>query len=916
MDKFVVNLLLGSLIVWVQIQGHYGCFEEERLALLHFKAFVHSNSNGADADLLLPSWTTLTSTDCCQWERVTCNSTTAHVIKLSLNDTRLIHFDGYYEDLSIWYLNVSMFQPFKELRILNLSFNAIAEFTHDKKDSERFSQLDKLEDLDLSWNVLGNDVFNTLGKFPALKSLDLHNNFVQGSLSEKDVAALSNLKVLILQFNELNGTLPIHSLVNFSSLEILDLSWNRFTGSIPSNLQHLSSLKALDLSRNYLNGSLTSQGLCQLEQLEELDVSQNSLQGTLPPCLSNLTSLRLLDLSRNQFSRKVSSSLVAALTWLEYIDLSHNNFGGEFYFSSFANHSRLQVVRIVNDNNQFEVETENPIPWVPSFQLKVLVLSNCNLNNLSNSIIPKFLFQQHQLRILDISHNNLQGSLDSLIRNNEKLEFLSLRNNSLAGQLHLPSFRHAQTWWIDLSDNHLCGKIQRNIGQNFPAAIYLNLSKNAFEGRIPSSVADMQYLQHLDMSFNNFTGEVPKNLVSNLTNLVTLKLSGNKLHGQIFSEKFNLTWLEFCHLDNNQFTGSLSEVILRSSELTVLDVSNNNLSGTIPRWIGNLTFLRTLSMRNNQIKGSLPCSLPFQLVDLSYNYLTGPLPPCLELQNINGLYLRANNFTGSLPQSVNVSILLVVLDLRDNSFSGKIPDWISNLPNLEVLLLKGNHLSGAIPNQLCQLNQIEFMDLSNNLLSGSIPPCLYNISFKEAMNYYSFLPYSPTRTIYVYRSILLGQYNVDDSNIGYAYLDGALDFLYKSRPASYQSGILDFKSGLDLSSNNLAGEIPSELGNLYGIHSLNLSRNHLIGTIPRTFSNLSRIESIDLSRNSLNGEIPPELTNLHFLKFFSVAYNNLSGSVPGIKLQSGASDNSSYEGNPFLCGLPLVKSCGNFSTSQ
>ncbi|WCJ40504.1 receptor like protein 14 [Euphorbia peplus] len=907
MDKFVVKLLLGGLILWLQIQGHYGCFEEERLALLHFKTFVQSN--GADADLLLPSWTPLTSPDCCQWERVTCNSTTRRVIKLSLNDTRQIHFDGYYEDLSAWYLNVSMFAPFKELRSLNLSFNAVGEFTHHHNDTGRFSELKKLQELDLSWNILDNDVFKTLRKFRALKSLDLHNNFIEGSLLEKDVAALSNLKVLNLQFNELNGTLPFHSLANFSSLEILVLSWNRFTGSIPQNIQYLSSLKALDLSRNYLNGSLSNQGLCKLETLEELDVSQNSLIGSLPLCLSKLTSLRLLDLSQNQFSGKISSAMVASLTLLEYIDLSHNNFGGQFSFSSFAKHSRLEVVRIVNNSNQFEVETENPVSWVPSFQLKVLVLPNCNLNKPFRSIIPKFLFQQNQLRILDLSHNNLEGSLDLLIRNNEDLEFLSFRNNSLAGRLHLPPFHQAKTWSIDLSDNHLSGKIQTDIGQKFPAATYLNLSKNAFEGTIPPSVADMQYLQHLDMSFNNFTGEVPKNLVSNLTNLVTLKLSGNKFHGEIFSENFNLRWLEFLHLDNNQFIGSLSEVILRSSGLKVLDVSNNKFSGTIPRWIGNFTFLNTLSMRNNQIKGSLPCILPFRLIDLSYNYLTGPLPPCLELQYINGLYLRGNNFTGRLPQSLNVSILLAALDLRDNSFSGKIPDWISNLPNLEVLLLKGNHLSGAIPSQLCQLNQISFMDLSNNLLSGSMPPCLFSITFKEPLNYYPFLPYSPTRTIYVYVSILLGQHNLDDSDIYGAYPDGTLEILYKSRPASYQSGILDFKSGLDLSSNNLTGEIPLELGNIYGLHSLNLSRNHLTGTIPRTLSNLSRVESIDLSSNSLSGEIPSELTNLHFLKFFSVAYNNLSGSIPHIGLQSGASDNSSYRGNPFLCGLPLVKSC-------
>ncbi|KAJ9179007.1 hypothetical protein P3X46_010838 [Hevea brasiliensis] len=126
MDWFLVKIFFLGFVVSLQIHGYYGCFEEERLALLDFKAFVHSN--GDDADLLLPSWIHDRSSDCCRWERVTCNSTTGHVIKLSLNDTRQITFDGYYEDMSIWYLNVSQFQPFKELISLNLSYNAIAEF--------------------------------------------------------------------------------------------------------------------------------------------------------------------------------------------------------------------------------------------------------------------------------------------------------------------------------------------------------------------------------------------------------------------------------------------------------------------------------------------------------------------------------------------------------------------------------------------------------------------------------------------------------------------------------------------------------------------------------------------------------------------------------------------------------------------
>lgn len=216
--------------------------------------------------------------------------------------------------------------------------------------------------------------------------------------------------------------------------------------------------------------------MCALKKLEELDLADNWFEGTLPPCLNNLTSLRLFDISGNSFSGVVPSSSISSMTSLEYIDLRGNSFEGLFSFSLFANHSKLKVIQFPWDNKKLEIETDNP-SWHPLFQLKVLVLSNCNINELTRNI-PKFLFDQHELEIVDLSHSMLKGSFPNwLLENNTELQVLHLQGNSFTGQLHLPPNLN-YLYWLDVSENYLDGELQENIGKMIPHLKFLNLSHN------------------------------------------------------------------------------------------------------------------------------------------------------------------------------------------------------------------------------------------------------------------------------------------------------------------------------------------------------------------------------------------------------------------------------------------------------
>ncbi|KAJ9128762.1 hypothetical protein P3X46_034503 [Hevea brasiliensis] len=482
---------------------------------------------------------------------------------------------------------------------------------------------------------------------------------------------------------------------------------------------------------------------------------------------------------------------------------------------------------------------------------------------------PKFLYHQYNLQLVDLSHIQIKEGFPSwLLHNNTKLEFLYLINNSLSGPLQLPLYFHTNLSNLDISDNCFQGYIAPMIGTYLPRVRYVNMSGNGFRGSIPSSFGNMSLLQTLDLSNNKLSGSIPEYLTIGCISLVELILSNNSLQGQIFSRTFNLRFLGELQLDGNQFTGSIPHSLFNCTFLRVLDLSHNDISGKIPWWLGDMSYL--------------------EILDLSMNNISGNLPSNFCHTNIQKLYLSRNGLQGSLKDAFYGCFELIVLDLSHNNVTGSIPPWIGKFSQLSYLILGHNNIEAKIPIQLCNLTQLSLIDLSHNHLSGPILPCLRSTSNSYRQQDGSYNASAPVS------------------------MDEPLEFTTKSISYSYQGSMLSYFSGIDLSCNHLTGRIPTEIGNLNEIHVLNLSHNSLTGEIPASFSNLHQIESLDLSYNNLKGSIPSQLTELNFLAVFNVSYNNLSGKIPDVK-QFATFDESSYRGNLFLYGCPLMKNCTEIS---
>ncbi|XP_039119428.1 receptor-like protein 33 [Dioscorea cayenensis subsp. rotundata] len=265
------------------------------------------------------------------------------------------------------------------------------------------------------------------------------------------------------------------------------------------------------------------------------------------------------------------------------------------------------------------------------------------------------------------------------------------------------------------------------------------------------------------------------------------------------------------------------------------------------------------------------------------------------IQTIN---LNGNKLEGVVPSSWANCAELEVVDLGRNKLADSFPHWLMNLPALKVLVLKKNKFFGHLPG-ICEGNHffmnLQIFDISSNHFTGSLPSECFK-SMKAMM-----VHQGQTKTIGYRNDSSSAPYYQDTITVN---LKGFEIQLVK---------ILSTFTSIDLSDNQFVGNIPQVLGDLKSLHSLNMSLNALTGEIPRVLGDMSELEALDLSGNQLSGVIPSSLTSLTFLAFLNLSNNNLIGRIPQ-SYQFFTFSNSSFEGNPGLCGSPLSRDCIN-STS-
>ncbi|XP_055295916.1 uncharacterized protein LOC129565272 isoform X2 [Sitodiplosis mosellana] len=404
-----------------------------------------------------------------------------------------------YLDLSdndITNLRWDMFMHAPNVRLLNLSRNAISNGSFHQQLFHRFTQL---QHLDLGNNKIMSIVYERLYESAPTSNEDDVNDVNSSNPNDQRQQSMGGS---VYATSAVFSDMPELRELILSHNQIIDLPRNSFT------LNGLPKLHLLNLAHNNLS-IIPFQIFQSLFALQELDLSSNRLMTFLDNFFIANKALRVLNVHNNTMEKVLKNSF-QGLHQLQELDLSENHI-------------------ITIDRNAFD-------------SLAALQRLNLCRNNLT--MLPTTLFQQlHQLKYLNLSRNRFKVLPNGVFANQFALEHLIIDETPLQKLNNWISRKPNEVnkdvlkclRRISMRKNHNLREIDAITLRSLSAVEYLNLSGNSLV-ILPHEIGEMTELKHLDISKNDLIS-IPQQL-NTLTNLTAINLLGNS-----YECDCNMVWL-------------------------------------------------------------------------------------------------------------------------------------------------------------------------------------------------------------------------------------------------------------------------------------------------------------------------------------------------------------------------------------
>ena len=549
----------------------------------------------------------------------------------------------------------------------------------------------------------------------------------------------------------------------------------------------------------------------------------------------DISNLKLEIIPKEVFDPNVD---LEGINWWEMVDinkldasnnlLSENSFNDEEYNLSLMSY----LVSLRFSNNKF-----NLIPQgiYQLSNLKLLDMSGNNINEIDGNLIKGL----SSLVELDLSKNKIR-----YIPNNIQfltfLEVLRISNNQL---LEIPEELGVLTRLkkLFLNENSL-QFLPRNLFSKMVGLEEIYLYKNQLEDICDSSSSifdNMKHLKFLDIHSNHLT---IFNIFTEMPILDSLLLSYNQLqHINGLDKCYNLTNLD---LNNNKISEFPSD-ILKLKKLSTLNLQNNDLN-SIPNTLGLMNNLIRLNIEGNPLK---------RLVGKMRNCTTQ------ELKN----YLKSRITEQDLDNTPMTKEDLYDINDAENNLNNQI---IQNIYN-NGLMMKEMNLKN-IPIEEMQnslkINSINKIDFSKNQINdiNNLTFVLNRIESLSELNLSNNL-------IEKFPLIILSLPNLSILNISKNKLNR---FPYDEFTSTNLSQIKCDLTNLDISFNYL-NKFPDVIGLFQNISNINLASNNINSIDNILNMKLFELDTINLSDNKIE-KLPNKLYKiLPKLKCFLMSNNNL-----------------------------------------
>ncbi len=529
-------------------------------------------------------------------------------------------------------------------------------FENDQQELN-LANLNLTNDLLKDLNIVQSSSFKN--SFEQLKFL---NEKAKPTATEYLSENLSRIRTLDLSKNKLKE-LPSKFIELFQNLEILRCNENYFDSVKlainATNSALYNSLRIFDLSSNLIRSFSVKSTRSDEINLENLNLANNKLTiKEIDSCnfLLKFNNLKYLNLSGNNFStlpwQIISLSNLIELNFSNNLNLNLCDIS--VLRQSYENNGRLETP--AKDDEAADVSKSNVDElFVKNFSnlksLKILDLSNNNLNNLPNDLrelnqlevlfldknnlefIPTQIQELANLRVLSINENKLQ----EICRNfclfskfKKSLLVFNLRKNNLNNENFTEFFFVFQNLLrLDLSENQF-----RQIPNALPESLEelkINTNKvNTLNIRMPFSDGssltvdenDFDDVKQYEFVKQRFNAREPAINAFYLRNLRRLHLRKNNLKEVPADFGLLNTSLEYLDLSSNlinQFDTSLCRGFTCLAHLNL----NSNYIRYVPEQVRELQQLKYLNLSKNQL-----CRLNFEI--------------CNELPNLTDLDLQSN----------------------------------------------------------------------------------------------------------------------------------------------------------------------------------------------------------------------------------------------------------------------------------